>query len=485
MKTLRGRLMTATLILATVGLIAADGATFGLLRSSLYSRIDHTLEQIGQREGILSRIITGDLRGPFIGPGPGRGVGSEFDSAYVMLLGSDGSVLYERDLGFGGTAVRPILPSLLPGNASYKGKNELIIFSSRAVSGDVPYRVFARVVSVDIQGTQLVGTAVFALPLASTLVTLRKLVLVEMLVTVAVIGGVAALAYWLIGIGLRPLTQMETAASEIAEGTLSKRVDPSDEESEIGRLGLALNTMLERIEASFSAKERSEARLRRFVADASHELRTPLTSIRGYAELFRHGASSRPEDIGKSMRRIEDESARMSVLVDELLLLARLDQGRPLEKAPVELNAILQDAVTDARAVDPERPIDLQTNGSVVVPGDEARLRQVVANLLSNALHHTPERTPVHVKLHSDDQNATVEVIDEGAGLDADVASKVFDRFYRVEESRARDNGLSGGTGLGLSIVAAIVQSHGGSVSVQTAPGEGARFIVTLPSSSS
>jgi two-component system OmpR family sensor kinase len=236
--------------------------------------------------------------------------------------------------------------------------------------------------------------------------------------------------------------------------------------------------MLEKIENAFAQRSASEARLRRFVADASHELRTPLTSIRGYAELFRRGARSRPEDLEKSMQRIEDESARMGVLVDDLLLLARLDHGPTRDHGPVDVALVATDAVNDARVVQPDRPIDVNTGGPVVVEGDDARLRQVTANLMSNALEHTPRATPVHVRVRRDGEHAVLEVADEGPGLDGEHAAKVFDRFFRVDPARARDNG---GVGLGLAIVAAIVEAHGGTVAVETSPGTGARFMVRLP----
>src|SRR5207244_4041144 len=231
---------------------------------------------------------------------------------------------------------------------------------------------------------------------------------------------------------------------------------------------------------AFAARTASEQRLRRFVADASHELRTPLTSIRGYAELFRRGAAEHPDDLETAMRRIEDESARMSVLVDDLLLLARLDQGRPLEQEEVDLVALASDAVDDARAVSPDRPITFQTNGPVTVTGDEARLRQVTANLLANARVHTPEGTRVHVRVESTQEGARLEVADEGPGLDADEAAHAFERFYRADPARAR---AGGGSGLGLSIVAAIAAAHGGRATLDTGPGRGAIFRVELPRS--
>ncbi|TMK62137.1 MAG: HAMP domain-containing histidine kinase, partial [Actinobacteria bacterium] len=221
-------------------------------------------------------------------------------------------------------------------------------------------------------------------------------------------------------------------------------------------------------------------RLRRFVADASHELRTPLTSIRGYAELFRRGADSRPEDLAKSMQRIEAEAARMGVLVDDLLLLARLDQGRPLEREPLDLARIVEDAVDSARAVEPDRPIDLEVRGPASVLGDAGRMRQTVDNLLDNARVHTPASSPVRVTVGPDGEAVLLTVADEGPGLPSEVVDRAFERFYRGDPSRSRS---MGGAGLGLSIVAAIVEAHGGTVTVRSEEGAGATFEVRLPAS--
>jgi two-component system OmpR family sensor kinase len=256
-------------------------------------------------------------------------------------------------------------------------------------------------------------------------------------------------------------------------------VERAEPRTEVGRLGLSLNAMLGQIQSSFEASQASEERLRRFVADASHELRTPLTSIRGYAELFRRGAADRPADLAIAMRRIEEESARMGLLVDDLLLLARLDQGRPLEHGPVDLSRVAADAVHDARAVEPDRPVELRVpDGSVTVLGDELRLRQVAANLLANTRQHTPPSTPVTVSARRAGDVAVLEVADAGPGLTPDQATRVFERFYRADPSRARS---MGGTGLGLSIVAAVAEAHGGAARVVSTPGAGARFWVEIP----
>jgi len=264
---------------------------------------------------------------------------------------------------------------------------------------------------------------------------------------------------------------------------LSRRVPDGPPGTEVGRLSTSLNAMLGQIESSFSAREAGERRLRRFVADAGHELRTPLTSIRGYAELFRQGAISEPEAQTRAMGRIESEAERMGHLVDDLLLLARLDQQRPLEHTPVDLGAIARDAVTDARVRDPGRPITLDVpDDQVTVTGDPDRLRQVMDNLLGNALVHTAPGTPVHLSLApTTDGHIDLAVADEGPGLTAEQAARVFERFYRVDSARSRSNG---GSGLGLSIVEAVVTAHAGTVRCASEPGVGTTFTITLPAGS-
>ena len=291
------------------------------------------------------------------------------------------------------------------------------------------------------------------------------------------LAALAAAAWWLIKRDLRPLETMAVTADAIAAGDLARRVQPAEPRTEVGRLGLSLNTMLSRIEEAFAERAATEEKLRRFLADASHELRTPLTSIRGYSEVFDR-AKDDPEDLELAMRRIEEESKRMGVMVEELLVLARLGEGREPERTPVDLARVVDDAVSDARASAPARDLVLERAEAVDVLGDDHQLRQVVANLLGNALRHTPAEAQVRVRLSARDGYATLDVADDGPGLEPDVAAKVFEPFYRADESRARQ---TGGAGLGLAIVAAIVEAHGGTVRLDTAPGAGATFTVTLP----
>ncbi|MGY1811632.1 sensor histidine kinase [Blastococcus sp. SYSU D00820] len=359
-----------------------------------------------------------------------------------------------------------------------------------------------RVVSADLGGGYVL---VLATDLERDQAVIGHLVAIEVVVGLIVLTVLGGAGYLLVGNSLRPLAAVERTAQAIAAGDLSQRVPAGDTRTEVGRLTSALNGMLARIESSFAAQRASEeqaraseSRMRRFVADASHELRTPLTSIRGFAELYRQGAVRDPEETARLMQRIESEGARMGVLVEDLLQLARLDQQRPLTITPVDLAEVAGDAVHDARAVQPDRPLELVLDPSLtevpVVLGDEARLRQVIGNLVTNALVHTPPDAPVTVTIaeepgsgpagegSADDDGGflVVRVADGGPGLAPEDAARVFERFYRADPSRAR---VAGGTGLGLTIVASLVQAHGGTVDLRTAPGEGAVFTVRLPRS--
>ena len=321
-----------------------------------------------------------------------------------------------------------------------------------------------------------------------------RLVVLQVLVGLAVLTLLGAMGNLLVRNSLRPLGEVERTAKAIAAGDLSRRVPEGDQRTEVGRLSAALNGMLGRIESAFRAQQESEERaretaerMRRFVADASHELRTPLTSIRGFAELYRQGAAGDPDDVRRLMQRIEAEGARMGLLVEDLLLLARMDQQRPLAIAPVDLAEVSGDAVHDARAVQPDRPIGLHLDGSLtevpVVLGDEARLRQVVGNLVTNALTHTPPSARVTLTLAEDADSPDVvvlQVADEGPGMAPEHTERVFERFYRADTARTR---AAGGTGLGLAIVASLVQAHSGTVDLVSAPGEGTVVTVRLPRS--
>ncbi|APA95409.1 sensor histidine kinase [Nocardia seriolae] len=339
------------------------------------------------------------------------------------------------------------------------------------------------------------GTSTVALRMDETNSLLDKLIVLQLVIGALVLAALAAVARIVIRRSLRPLREMERTAAAIAGGDLHQRVPVRGTDTEVDHLSQSLNTMLTQIQQAFAATEASEeaarsseAKMRRFVADASHELRTPLTSIKGFAELYRQGAITDPDLLTD---RIERESKRMGLLVEDLLMLARLDAQRPVERRPVDLLMLASDAVHSARALAaaertahpdaPERKIDLEIRpgpGTLELLGDEARLRQVLANLINNALVHTPAEAEVAVRLTPAEREVLIEVADTGPGLDAEQAEKVFERFYRADSSRSR---VSGGTGLGLSIVQALVAAHGGRVSVTSAPGEGTTFTVRLP----
>ncbi|HWJ82510.1 MAG TPA: HAMP domain-containing sensor histidine kinase [Nocardioides sp.] len=321
-------------------------------------------------------------------------------------------------------------------------------------------------------------TLVFAVSLADVDATVTRLTWLSLLVSTVVLLLTAAAAWGIARIGLQPLRRIEETAERIAAGDLTQRVPQFREHTEIGRLSTAINGMLIQIEQAFDAQAASEAKLRRFVSDASHELRTPVAAVRGHAEMWRTGIS---DDLGTMMSRIESESRRMGELVDDLLLLARLDQARPLRREHVDLLSLATDAVVDAQAVQPERDISLAAepgSSAPVVNGDEARLRQVLANLLTNALAHTPMASSVVVSVRASDDLVQVSVRDAGPGMTPEVVDKVFDRFYRADAGRARDHG---GTGLGLAIVKSLIEAHGGIVTCVSSVDRGSTFTITLP----
>jgi two-component system, OmpR family, sensor kinase len=337
------------------------------------------------------------------------------------------------------------------------------------------YRVMVIDSAFDPGATYAIG-----LPMTEVDATVRRVITIEVVAIGAAVLGVAGLTWWLVGVALRPLRRMEDTAQEIAETGepgQGQRLEHPSTRTEIGQLGATLNTMLDRIDDSFSAQRATEAKLRRFAADASHELRTPLTSIRGYAELYRRGGDD-DEQVARSMGRIEAEAARMSQLVEDLLTLTRLDEGRPLDRAPVDVAELAAKVVDDARVVEDSRPLHLDAPSAVVVDGDANRLTQVLVNLVANAQRHTPAGTEITVRVGRDGPTVSVEVVDHGPGLTPAEAEQVFERFYRADPSRSR---AQGGSGLGLAIVDAVVRAHGGTATVDATPGGGATFRVQLP----
>lgn len=348
-------------------------------------------------------------------------------------------------------------------------------FTVGAVGADLRYRVQVR--TDGRQGR----TVVYAAPLEDVDDAVRRVRNNEILGFAAVIGTLGLVAFWVVRLGLRPVRQMTATATAIADGDRTRRIPDATPGTEAAELGAALNHMLARIDEDVTARAASEARLRQFVADASHELRTPLTTIQGYAELYRLGGLRSDDQLDEAMRRTEQEARRMADLVDDLLNLARLDQGRPLDLGPVDLAQLLGDAARDATAVEPARPVDVEIVDRLVVPADEARVRQIVANLVGNVRMHTTPDTPLHLRLRRDGDWAVLEVADEGPGMDHETAARAFERFYRSDTARARTTGGAGGAGLGLAIVAAVVAAHQGHVRITETPGGGATVQVALP----
>jgi two-component system OmpR family sensor kinase len=408
-------------------------------------------------------------------------------------------------------AVRPVAVGGYPGGDEPVGVRFPAVSSAEAsASGTMPHDVRAsdgtnwRAVSIPVtrlpltDGTSARGSVTVARNLADVESAVARLRLVTLLVGGVVVLLCALLGWLAIRRSFAPLVEVEETAAAIAAGDLSRRIPERPASTEVGRLTRSLNGMLAQIETAFRAREASQARTRRFAADASHELRTPLASIRGFAELYRQGAVP-PEEVPRTMRRIEDEAARMGGLVEDLLMLARLDERRPARTEPVDLAVLAGDAVHDVRGLDPQRPVRLTglAPGSgpapSVVLGDEGGLRQVVTNLVANAVRHTPAGTPVEVAVGVEPAadagdgpgdgpghgTAVLEVRDHGPGLSPEDAERVFERFYRVDSSRRR--GAGGGSGLGLSIVAAVTAAHGGTADVRPTPGGGATFRVTFP----
>jgi two-component system, OmpR family, sensor kinase len=465
---LRGRLLIGVISLVVVGLLVSDVVTYGLLRQSLIGRIDAQLLARATRDTAVSVLASPTCvpRGPTPDSSFPRDTTTE-------LLNGDGSVAkacQAQTFGTSSSSAQPILPA----NLSPTGDDAPIHPLTVDGAGGVSHFEITAWHEDSFGG----ATVVFAIPLTDTESILSQLLVLEILISLGVVAGTAILAWLIIQLGLRPLQRMGVTAGHIAVGDYSRRVEPATPRTEIGRLGLALNAMLSQIETAFAESKASETRLRRFIADASHELRTPLTSIRGYSEMLRRGAQKSPNDAELARRRIEEESVRMSALVDDMLLIARLDQGRPLESKPVDLQAIARDAADDARAVAPQREISIEAPSRIMVTGDDTRLRQVVGNLVRNALVHTPSASPIDIAVTTRNGTAQLSVADHGAGLEPGERDRIFEPFYRADPSRSRD---SGGAGLGLSIVNAVVVAHGGRVNVRETEGGGATFEVELP----
>lgn len=459
--TLRTRLLLAVGALLGVALIVTGVVVVGITRASLVDRLDHDLQD----------AVDGDL----LQLGPGRGdVDPSGRRMAIFLVDASGSVLGYLPSGFANNP-DPV-PALGQPDSSALPRNRIV--DTASADGSLHYRVLAL---PRRDGTFLVLAAPMRDVDQAVGVVLRAVVLVGATVLV-----LALIAGWLlIRRNLRPLEQMTATAARITAGDLSQRVGIGEPTTEVGRLGQAFDSMLDQIQGAFqnqqralTAKERTERQLRQFVADASHELRTPLTAVRGYADLYRAGGLDDEATLEQAMMRIGTESRRMTELVEDMLLLARLDQGRPLAREQVSMTDLVGDAVNDARAIEPGRPINANVDDNVTVLGDEDRLRQVVGNLFANVRVHTPPETPLDVALSAVDGRCTFVVADHGPGVEPAHVGHIFDRFYRADQARSRDRG---GSGLGLAIAAGVVEAHGGTITYANTAEGGATFTVDLP----
>ena len=469
--TLRARLLLATAGLLAAAFVVTGGLVVGLTRANLVDQLDEDLHNASLAD--LSLLP------------PNQGPADPFGRRFALLLLSPHGDLI-GSLASGPASSPDPLPSLPIADEASLPIGVAVWRTS--TDGALAYRVLARPGPqrpVVVVNNQRVGTVVFGAPASSVDRSIGALVRTLVLVGLIVLGLVTVIGWLIIRRDLRPLEQMTATAERISAGDLTQRVGVPDDGSEVGKLGHAFDAMLDQIERAFAsqhqalrAKEASEQMLRQFVADASHELRTPLTTVRGYADLHRAGGLEQPAELEQAMDRIGSESRRMGALVEDLLLLARLDQGRPLRQEPVAFSGLVDDALKDIRAVEPERPISAQLEPDMTVTGDEDRLRQLVGNLLVNVRVHTAADSPVEVTLAAGDGTCELRVVDHGPGIDPENVEHVFDRFYRVDSGRSRDRG---GSGLGLAIAASVAAAHGGSIVHSATPGGGATFTLTLP----
>jgi two-component system OmpR family sensor kinase len=506
---LRTRLLVTLIAVVALGLVVSDVATYASLRSFLVGRTDPQLEVASDPVSFQVLLSAGIIHQP-TGTGPtarthvsdvprslrrfnlGRNRSSLEPAGTVgeLVNASGHPVAAPITFSYSGkTAPPPVLPATA--GASVTGADRL--FDARSAGAHtIAYRVLERPIGYhDL-------SIVVAIPLTDVNQTLNRLVLIELLATAVILIGLGLLARWIVRRGLRPLEDMAVAAGDIARGDLARRVEPDGGPTEVGRLGSALNIMLGEIQEAFDSRAASEARLRRFVADASHELRTPLTSLRGYAELFEHNGHRPPEDLATAMRHIRREADRMSVLVDDLLVLANLDQVRPLHVASVDIAAVVHEAVTAFGFTGSDHAIRFEATGAIRIECDAERVRRAVDNLLTNAARYSPAGSAIDVAVRSGTDaraaslapngqegpsspgvpHAEIEIRDEGPGVPSDEATRIFEPFYRADTSRTRN---TGGTGLGLAIVAATVEAHHGTFGVRPNTPTGSCFWLRLP----
>ncbi|MEW2518521.1 sensor histidine kinase [Actinacidiphila alni] len=491
---LRSRLVLLSLVLVLLALVVSDTVVLGTVRGQQVQRVDQQLQRYG--EPLARRLGTDGVPAPrYVRPGTGSPrpwLPSQF---VVAFAAADGTVSDQFRLPVSAGDPRPLWPDMDAATLRARlGKP----FDVASDHGGGRWRVLIEPVTAAgattgstrttrTSGGALPAGVVVAASLDDVSSTAEHLRTAFLLIGGAVVALLGIAGWFAVRAGLRPLRRIETTAAEIAAGRpLSHRMPAASPRTEAGRLSTALNGMLAQIESAFAARAESEQQMRRFVADAGHELRTPLAGIRGFAELYRMGALPDEADVKRTMARIESEAVRLGGLVEDLLTLVRADEQRPLQLAPMDLRTLAVDALHDTTALDPSRAVSLTGPGPGTAPGpapvlgDEARLRQVVANLVGNAVAHTPAGTPIRIGVGTVGGHGVLEVADSGAGLAPEQAARVFERFYRVDASRSRHAG--GGAGLGLSICASLVAAHRGYVELDTAPGRGALFRIRLPS---
>ncbi|MFJ4170125.1 ATP-binding protein [Paenarthrobacter sp. NPDC089714] len=461
---LRSQLVAIIMGLLLLALAATGAGTLTLVKSYLQGQVDDKLKAavaLAQDQQSFDKL-------------------SEYNPAvptdYSLTLYVSGLSPYP----FGGNANdRPAIANITPAEAKARGNAPFQVSGTAGTNW--------RVVAVGVVANGQNGVVIIGLPLTPVDKVMEHAVLVVVGVGLLTLVLAFFIATWTVARSFRPLARVEKTAAAIAAGDLSRRVEIDNPHTEVGRLGGSLNAMLAHIESSFAARAASEARMRRFAADASHELRTPLVTIRGFSELYRHGALTSPDDVSTAMGRIESEAKRMGSMVEDLLMLARLDEQRPLHLKPVDLQLLANDAVVDTRAASGDRTIRLvgldgTSPAPAPVQGDEAKLRQVIGNLVGNALRYTPDGSPIElavgVRTAPEGSFSAIEIRDHGPGIPQEETNKIFERFYRADTSRTRE---TGGSGLGLAIVAAIVGSHGGTVRVTETDGGGATLVVSLP----
>ncbi|MGV1036931.1 MAG: sensor histidine kinase [Candidatus Nanopelagicales bacterium] len=473
---LRTRLVLTLLVLAMCGLIVSGVVVNRQLEGYLLDRLDRQIAEsvpIISAKLLPSAIDRDDTNKPDRFPAGSLPVGT-----YGAVYSSAGQLVTEVQLSYPrrsspGDGVSWSVfarPAISDEDLQLASKRGPAFITVPGDDGGPSFRILLQAINGQV--------LIVGMPLTEIDATLTQLLWLELAVGAVALAILGLLAYFIVRAELRPLERMSNTAGAIAAGDLSHRVDEVAGGSEVGQLGTALNIMLNRIEEAFAARQASEDRLRTFVADASHELRTPLTSIRGYAEMFHRGASTKPQDLDTIMRRIEAESTRMSGLIDDMLLLARLDQKRALDTSPMHLGPMLGEVVQDMGASHPDHQIVLATDDTLWVNADEPSIRQVAVNLIRNACVHTPPATQVSVSLQRAGAYAEIVVADHGPGVPESLRAEVFERFTRADASRGRD---AGGTGLGLSIVAAILSAHGGKVTLGETPGGGATFRAYIP----